>query len=169
MHNGITFAAEHSLYVGGENGVLQLISQVADNNWQMQHVWQGPSPIRFLQASPRGDFLILVDRDNVASQFSLSEGRIGNGTLRLPGVVQEVVYDSSGVRVFFRTSRWIHRASSSVSGLIWIDALFGPRPMRSAGLVLGNGSGQLSIVSRIYLPAARNGYIELVELSFAGA
>ena len=169
VHNGITFAAEHSLYIGGENGVLQLISQVAEDNWQMQHVWQGGSPIRFLQASPRGDFLILVDQDNVASQFSLSEGRIGNGTLHLPGAVQEVVYDSSGVRVFFRTSRWIHRASSSVSGLIWIDTLFGPRPIGSAGLVLGNGSGQPSIVSRIYLPAARNGYIELVELNFAGA
>ncbi len=169
VHSGITFAAEHSLYVGGENGVLQLIARVADNNWQMQHVWQGPSPIRFLQASPRGDFLILVDQDNVASQFSLSEGRIGKGTLQLPGDVQEVVYDSSGVRVFFRTSRWIHRASSSVSGLIWIDTLFGPRPISSAGMVLGNGGDQPNIVSRIYLPAARNGYIELVGLSFAGA
>jgi len=169
VHKGIAFVAEDSLYVGGENGALRLIAQNADNNWQTQQVWQGPSPIRLLRASPRGDFLVLVDRDDVASQFNLSEGRIGNGTLQLPGAVQEVVYDSSGVRVFFRTARWIHRATSSVSGLTWIDSLFGPRPMRSAGLILGNGSNQPNFANRIFLPAARNGYIELVELSFAGA
>jgi len=169
MHNGIAFAAEDDLYIGGENGTLRQISRVADSNWQMQHIWQGPTPIRFLQASSRGNFLILVDQNNVASQFSLSKGRIGDGTLQLPGAVQEVVFDTTGVRVLLRTSRWIHRASSSVSGLIWIDTLFGPRPLRSAGLVFGNGSDRANIANRIFLPTARNGYFEFVELSFGGA
>lgn len=169
MHHGLAFAADDRLYIGGDNGVLRLITMVADHNWQMQHVWQGPSPIRLLQASPRGDFLILVDQNNFASQFSLSEGRIGGGTLQLPGAVQEVVFDISGTRVFFRTSRWIHRVSSSVSGLIWIDALFGPRPISGAGLVLGDGSGRPNVANRIFLPVARNSYIELVELSFSGS
>ena len=169
VQNGITFVAEDRLYVGGENGVLRLISQVADSNWQVQHVWQGPTPIRFLRASPRANFLVLVDQDDIASQFSLSEGRIGGRTLQLPGAIQEVVFDSSGTRVFFRTARWIHRASSSVSGLIWMDSLFGPWPINSAGLVLGNGRHQSQIAARIYLPTAKNGFVELAPLSFAGA
>ena len=169
VHNGITFVAEDRLYIGGENGVLRLISHVADSNWQVQHVWQGPSPIRFLRASPRADFLVLVDQDDVASQFSLSEGRIGGGTLQLPGALQEVVFDASGARIFFRTARWIHRASSSVSGLIWIDSLFGPRPINGAGLVLGNGRSQSKVGARIFLPVARNGFVELAARSFAAA
>jgi WD40 repeat protein len=167
--NGLTFASENKLYMGSENGALQLLSQSVDGNWNVQQVWQGADGIRLLRASPRGDFLILVDQNNLASQFMLSEGRIGDATLLLPSNVQEVAFDNNGSRAYFRTPRWVHRVSSSMSGLIWMDALFVPRPLNGAGIVHGNGSPDSGAGHRMYLPVARNDYIELLELSLSGS
>jgi hypothetical protein len=118
-----------------------------------------------LRASPKGNLLILVDQNNLASQFFLADGRIGDGTLQFPSEVQEVVFDENGTRAYFRTARWVHRASSSVVGLTWMDALFVPRALNGAGIVQGNGASSPGGKLRMYLPVASNGYIELVELS----
>ena len=168
-YSGLTFAAENQLYLGAQNGTLQLLSRGDDNNWHIQRVWQGPEGIRALRASPRGKLLILVDQNNLASQFFLAEGRIGDGTLQLPSDVQEIAFDRNGTRVYFRTPRWVHRASSSTAGLTWVDALFVPRPLRGAGIVHGNGMSPSNSGRRMYLPVARDGYIELVELSINGS
>jgi len=165
---GLTFSAADQLYLGGEDGSLQLLSRSTDSNWSLQQVWQGPERIRLLSASPRGDFLILVDQDNVASQFILAEGRIGDSTLQLPSEVQEVVFDSNASRAYFRSPRWVHRASLSTNGLIWSDALFVPRTLSGAGLVRGDGTPESLVSHRMYLPIARNSYIEIVELGFRG-
>ena len=165
-YSGLTFAGNRQLYLGDQEGALQLLSSGDDNNWHMQQVWQGPEGIRSLRASPRGDYLILVDQSNLASQFFLSEGRIGDGTLQLPSDVQEIVFDKNGSRAYFRTPRWVHRASSSINGLTWMDALFVPRSLTGAGIVRGNGAPRSSAGSKIYLPVAMNGFVELVELSF---
>ena len=169
MYSGLTFAAENQLYLGAENGRLQLLSRGDDNNWHMQQIWQGAEGIRALRASPRGRLLILVDQNNLASQFFLAEGRIGDGTLQLPADVQEIVFDKNGTHAYFRTSRWVHRASSSIAGLTWMDAFFVPRSLNGAGIVHGNGVAPLSAGRRMYLPVARNGYVEFVELSSKGS
>lgn len=168
-YNDLTFAAEDRLYLGDENGVLQLLSRGADNNWSMQQVWQGPEGIRLLRASPRGNFLILVDQNNLASQFMLSEGRIGDANLQLPSRVREVTFNLNGTQAYFGTPRWVHRVSSSVSGLVWMDALFVPRPLNGARIVHGNGTLQSKAGHRMYLPVAKSGFVELVELNFAGS
>ena len=68
-------------------------------------------------------------------------------------------------RVLFRTSRWFHRASSSQIGLVWQDGVFGPTAVHGARVVTGGaGSG-----GHNYVPAVRNGTVELVELGFHGA
>jgi len=164
--SGLTFATKEQLYLGDENGSLQLLSYAADNNWNLRQVWQGPEGIRLLRASPKGNFLILVDQSNLASQFMLAEGRIGDATLQLPSEVQEVAFDLNGTRAYFRSPRWVHRASASVSGLIWLDALFAPRTLNGAGIVRGNGGPESRTAHRMYLPVARNGFVEFVELSF---
>jgi len=163
---GLTFSAADQLYLGGEDGSLHLLSHSADSNWSLQQVWQGPARIRLLRASPRGDFLILVDQNNLASQFMLAEGRIGDSTLQLPSEVQEVVFDANASRAYFRSPRWVHRASLSTQGLIWTDALFVPRTLSGAGIVRGDGTPESRVAHRMYLPIARNGYIEIVELGF---
>jgi hypothetical protein len=167
-YSGLTFAADNLLYLGDENGALQLLSRGDDGNWHLQQVWQGPEGISKLHASPQGDSLILVDRRNLARQFFLSEAKIGDGTLQLPSNVHEIVFDKNGSRAFFRTARWVHRANSSISGLIWVDALFVPRPLRGVGIVHGNGLSSAGAARKMYLPVTRNGYIELAELSING-
>ena len=166
--NGLTFAAQDQLYFGDSGGALRLLSRGADNNWNMQQVWQGQESIRLLHASPRGDNLILIDQNNVASQFLLAEGRIGSGTLQLPSDVQEVAFGSNGTRAYFRTARWLHRASSSFSGLTWIDARLIPRSLRGASLVSGEGTSDSRSRHNQFLPVAKSGFIELIEVNFKG-
>ncbi len=163
-YSGLTFAAEDHLYLGGQDGALQLFSRGDDKNWHMRQVWQGPKEFERCAHHPRAT-LILVDQNNLASQFFLADGRIGDGTLQFPSEVQEVVFDENGTRAYFRTARWVHRASSSVVGLTWMDALFVPRALNGAGIVQGNGASSPGGKLRMYLPVASNGYIELVELS----
>ncbi len=167
--SGLTFAASDQLYLGGEDGSLQLLNHNAENNWSLQQVWQGPAGIRLLKASPKGDFLILVDQNNLASQFMLAEGRIGDATLQLPSEVQEVVFDANAARAYFRSPRWVHRASLSTYGLVWSDALFVPRTLNGAGIVRGDGTPGSSVAHRMYLPVAKNGYVEIFELAFGGS
>ena len=167
IFSGMTFAGESDLYLGAEDGALQLLSHDPDKRWGMQQVWQGPEGIQLLRASPRGDTLVLVDNNNLASQFRLAEGQIGTATMQLPSDVHEIAFDLNGSRAYFRTARWLHRASSSKSGLSWLDALFVPRALRGAGIVQSNG--MMGEAPRIYLPVARNGFLELLELSFGGS
>ena len=169
IYNGLTFAAENQLYLGDQNGALQLLSSGDDGNWHRRQVWQGREGIRTLRASPRGNYLILVDENNLASQFFLSEGRIGDATIQLPSNVQEIVFDKKGTYAYLRTSRWVHRVSSSNVGLTWLDAIFVPHPLRGAGIVHGNGAPTVAAGRRHYLPVARDGYIEFVELGFNGS
>jgi len=99
----------------------------------------------------------------------LGEGRIGDSTLQLPSEVQEVVFDANASRAYFRSQRWVHRASLSTHGLIWTDALFVPRTLNGAGIVLGDGTPKSRVARRMYLPIAKSGYIEIVELGFGGS
>ena len=127
QHRGLAFADSEHLYVGGESGALRVISRDLAGNWALQTLWQSESAIRWLEASPRADFLVLVDENNLAQQFDLAAGRIGEMALQLPSTVEEVTFAPAGMRVLIRTSNWIHRASSSARGLVWIDALLAPK------------------------------------------
>ncbi|MGI9247508.1 MAG: proprotein convertase P-domain-containing protein, partial [Woeseiaceae bacterium] len=164
-HAGIAFASNDQLYVGGASGSLRLISNDADDSWKMQKLWQGAAAIRWLEASPRGEYLVLVDADNLASQFILAEGRLADGTLQFPEPVRDISFSGRGSRVFIRTSRWVHRASSSMAGLVWQDSVFGPKTFHGARIV----SGSAGAANRPYIPAVRNDSVKLVELSFVGS
>lgn len=164
--SGLTFAADNRLYLGDQGGALHLLDRNDDGSWNSQQIWQGAQGIRLIQASPRGDHLILVDQNNLASQFILAAGQIGDATLQLPSDVREVVFDAKGTRAYFATARWVHRVNSTSHGLSWNDALFVPRPLHGAGIVHGpvaDGRGHL-----MYLPVASGGYFELIKLDFSG-
>lgn len=166
VFNGLTFAADDRLYLGDQGGALHLLSRNEDGNWDSQQVWQSAQGIRLLQASPRGDHLILVDQNNLASQFILAEGQIGDATLQLPSNVREIVFDAAGLRAYFGTARWVHRVNSSTNGLTWTDAVYVPKPLHGAGIVHGpisDGRGHL-----MYQPVASGGYFELIKLDFSG-
>ncbi len=166
-HAGIAFATEDQLYVGGESGSLRLVSRGPDGKWILQKLWEAAAPIRWLEASPRGDYLVLVDANNLARQFILAEGRLADASLRLPSPVLDVTFSRN--RVLFRTSRWVHRASSSGRGLVWQDSAFGPKALRGAKTVTGNPELNAKMGGRLFVPAVRNGFVELVELGFRGS
>ena len=171
QHRSLAFADADHVYVGSESGALRAIIRDAAGGWTPQQIWQGDAAIRWLEASPNAQFLVLVDRNNLAQQFNLSEGRIGESALQLPSAVREVRFVPGGSRVLLRTGNWIHRASSSVSGLNWIDAILAPHVPDRTRIVFGatdrnrvEGLGNL-----LYLPVVGGGFVRLTQLSFAGA
>ena len=166
-HAGIAFATNAQLYIGGDSGSLRLINRSVDGKWNLQELWEAAAPIRWLEASPRADYLVLVDENNLARQFVLAEGRLAEATMQLPSPVIDVTFSRN--RVLFRTSRWVHRASSSMRGLVWQDSVFGPKALHGARTVSGNPGDNSYTGSRVYVPAVRNGFVELVELGFSGS
>ncbi len=166
-HRAMVFAGSSELYLGGEDGALSLLQADANNgSWQLRRLWQGEAAIRWLQASPLGELLVLVDSRNLASQFVLQEGRVSEGTLQLPSTVHGVSFGGRGARVMFRTARWVHRASASVAGLQLLDSVFIQKSASGTRIVAGRADdGQLA-ANRAYLPVLRNGFLELTELGF---
>ena len=163
----VAFAGNDRIYVGGADGALKLVALEADGRWTLQQVWQSDVAIRRLESSPRGEYLVVVDAGHVASLLVLGQGRIGDARLQLPGPVADMTFTRAGFRVLFRTDRWVHRASSSPSGLVWLDSAPGPKALHGGRIVFGAPGTNLA--SRAFVPAARNGFVELVELPFPGA
>ena len=165
-HSGIVFADSRRLFIGAQSGALRLIESDASGIWKLRQLWQGTAAIRLLAASPRGRYLVVVDALNRASQFSLDEGQISTGVLQLPGPVQAASFSPSGGRVLLGTARWVHRASSSGAGLMWLDSVLAPKSLDGAGIVFGSLDASHAEANRMYLPVVRNNFVELVELGF---
>jgi len=166
-HYSLAFATDERIYAGGDNGMLEAISRDSDGAWSRQSLWQGTNAIRRLAASPRGRYLILVDDNGLASQFVLAEGRVSQLTIEIPGPVEEITFGRSGSRAFFRTARWTHRISLGIDGLHWVDSVLSPKPVNGGRIVFGPQGSDTA--NRAYLPAARNGFVELVELGLGGS
>jgi len=162
-HAGVAFADDDNLYLGGGSGALSVVSRGLSGSWTLQQRWQGSSPIKWLRASPRGRYLVLADQDDLAQQFNLEEGRIGSLAVALPDTVEDVAFNPVGSRVYFRTARWIHRTSSSPNGLIWLDAILGPRPLNGGRIVVSSAT---SAGNEIQLPVMRGGSVTLKPLRF---
>jgi WD40 repeat protein len=167
-HKSLAFADVTNMYVGSESGTLRVISRESGDRWSLRTLWQGEAAIRWLEASPRSQYLVLVDQNSLAQVFSLAEGRIGTEILQLPSAVEEVSFAPGGMRVLFRTSNWIHRASLSAVGLVWVDAMLAPKALQDTRMVFGNPAKDSAAAhgNRLYLPVAGDGYVRLAELSF---
>ncbi|MDJ0938234.1 MAG: AAA-like domain-containing protein [Woeseiaceae bacterium] len=168
-HSDLAFGFDNSLYLGSLSGALNVMTRDASGVWSLRRLWQGEAPIRWLELSPRGRFLVLVDQNNLAQQFVLADGRTGELSLQLPSPVQEVTFSPNGSRVLFRTSRWVHRVGSSPSGLIWLQAMFVPDSLAGSRIVFGSDSGRASSGQAFYLPVAREGIVNLQRLQFDDA
>jgi WD40 repeat protein len=163
----MSFADDGSLYLGNESGALQVVAQDAGGAWTIRTIWQGDAPLRGLAVSPRSSYLVVVDAANRAMQFSLAEGRLGEMVLDLPSTIEEVSFAPGGTRVLFRTQRWVHRASSARTGLVWIDAALAPQGLSGAPMVFGAaGDGAAALANRVYLPVPGAGFARLAQVSF---
>lgn len=168
QHRSMSFVTNDRLFVGSENGSLRVVKREAADNWNLNTLWQGDAAIRWLEASPQSRYLVFVNEDNLAQQFILGEGRIGELSLQLPGRIEEVIFSPSGSRVLFRTAGWIHRASSAASGLIWLDAVLTPRPIHGSRMIFGELDNQPAnpLGNRVFVPVSSDGFVQLTELNF---
>ena len=162
----MSFAATNQLYLGTTSGTLQLLQPSVSGAWTSQQIWRGDAGIRLLQASPRGDYLIVVDANNRARQFELASGTVSESTLQLPSPVQEIVFAPVGPRAWFRTSRWAHVVTVSTGGLTWNDAMHLPRSLKGAGIAfrVNATTGAYQAV----MPTAGGGFMELTEIGYDG-
>jgi WD40 repeat protein len=166
-HAAIAFAGDESVYVGGDSGALRVMQRDGSGGWSLQTVWQGDAPLRWLEASSGGDYLVVVDADHRASQFHLAEGRPGEQVIVLPGPVSEVRFSPAGSRVMFRTSRWVHRARSSPAGLLWLDSAYGPAAL--AGSRIAHGEAPDALGDTVFVPVADAGFVRMAELAFGAS
>jgi WD40 repeat protein len=134
-HNGLAFAVDNQLYVGGESGTLRSLASDRTGSWNLRNVWQGAEPIRRLGISPNKQRLVIVDAQHVAQVLNIETGKIGVSALTLPDAVTDILFSPSESRVLFRTARWIHRAGVSPSGLIWLDAIRSPKALAGSRMV----------------------------------
>jgi WD40 repeat protein len=167
-HQGMSFADPEHLYIGSDSGALRVITSGDRDAWSMRKIWQGSAAIHWLEASPKSRYLVLVDQNNLAQQFSLAEGKPGVTTLQLSSAVEEVRFAPGGSRILFRTPRWVHRASSASTGIIWLDAMLVPKGLNSAQMVFGDAATDEAAVlgNRVFLPVADDDFIRLAELNF---
>ncbi len=167
-HPGIAFADADRLYIGSVSGSLRAVTRDPSGSFSVSTLWQGGIGIRWLAAAPNTQLLVLVTTANLAQLFDLEALRIGERTLTLPAAVEDVAFSPTGSRVLFRTPRWVHRASASATGLIWLDALLAPPVLAGARIVFGDASANAdrALGNRVYVPVADDGVPGLRELDF---
>jgi WD40 repeat protein len=178
LHAGFVFAVDDRIYVGGESGTLRTLASDRTGNWHLRSVWQGTSAIRKLAISSNKRRLLIVNSQDAAQVLDIENGKIGTSTLQLPDAVTDIVFSRSESRALFRTARWIHRASVSPGGLLWLDAIRSPKALAGSQIVLdhwspsGVGSGQSARVSdpfgdQVMLLTRDAGFPEVAELRFS--
>ncbi len=136
VHLAMAFAADGLLYLGTERGALRSLGSDRVGNWNLKTVWQGQRPLRRLAAATGRPHLIVVDAGHEARVLDLANGRLGPIGLTLPAAPAEVLFAPGETRALFRTAGWIHRASVSGGGLLWLDAVRAPHALPGSGLVV---------------------------------
>ncbi len=166
-HTSIAFGADDSLYLGSNSGALNVLDRDASGVWNLRRLWAAAAPIRWLEASPRGRLLVAVTGDHNAQILDLNTGEPGEFALELPGAVEDVAFSPAESRVLFRTARWVHRASSSDAGLLWLDSVFVPKVLNGANIVFGSpGARDNGAGNAFFLPVAREGSPHLAHIRF---
>jgi len=135
-HRAIAFGADGLLYLGSETGELKRLARDPIGGWQLRTVWQGDTALRSLAASPTRPLLAVATADRRIRLFDLRDGRVGEAVLELPSDIEALQFTPSETRLLARTGGWVHRASVSRSGLVWIDAIRAPRPLAGSGIAV---------------------------------
>ena len=181
MYSDFAFVAENQLYLGGESGMLRSLSADRLGSWNLRNIWQGDSPLRRIQLSASKQLLLLTDAENVARVFDIENGNIGSRTLPLTGPIDDILFSPGDSRVLLRTSRWIHRAEISRTGLTWQSAIRAPQALNGSRMAFadnmaarrsGGNSTTRSISNpgnRVLLLTRDAGFVELSDLYFANS
>lgn len=166
----LAFAEDDQLYLGGESGMLRVLASDRTGSWNVRNVWAGSAPFAKLAVSPRRQMLAMVDVANVARLLNLANGRIGPTELQLPDAVKDVAFSPGESRLLLRTSRWMHRANVSPSGLIWLDAMRTPKVLGGSTMAFEKdgtaGPAADPTGNRVMLLTRDAGFAEVAILDF---
>lgn len=111
--------------------------------------------------------MVLADEQNVVQVFDTELGTIGTTRLDLPDVVADVVFGMSDAQVVVRTSRWVHRAEVSSSGIHWRDAVRAPAGLPGTRLVVDGDTASGGTGNRAMLLTREAGFVEVADLDFS--
>ncbi len=174
-HSDLAFGADEQLFLAGESGTLRSLAIDRLGNWNLRDVWQSPYALRKIQISSARQLMILVDSRNVVQVFDVGKGTIGTARLDLPDTVNDILFSRSESRVVLRTSRWVHSADISRSGLHWRAAIRSPQAITGSRMVFdtrrpdtgGDGSaGRATGGDSVLLLTRDAGFAEIAELDF---
>lgn len=171
-HSDIEFGADDALYLASESGTLRRLLVDQLGIWTVQSVWQAPFPLRRIRISPNRQMMIIADSRNVVQVFDIARGTIGTARLDLPQPVRDVLFTRSESQVMIRTSRWVHRADISRSGIHWRAAIRAPEAAYDTEMVFdqrdsGGAAAQRDLDSRLLLLTREPGYPQVAELDFS--
>ncbi len=174
-HTDLAFGADERLYLAGESGALRSLVSDRLGNWNLRTVWQGPHALRRIRVSPVRQLMILVDARDVVQVFDIGKGTIGTARLDLPNRVTDILFSRNESQVLLRTSRWVHRADISRSGVHWRSAVRAPQAIPGSRMVFDTrgsaaGADQPAAVDAGVLLLTRDaGFAEIAEIDFAHA
>ncbi len=134
-HADVAFGAGEVLYLAGDSGTLRSLVPDRLGNWSLRDVWQGPYALRRLRVSPVRQLMILADARHVVQVFDIGKGTIGTARLDLPDRITDILFSRNESQVLLRTSRWVHRADISRSGVLWRAAIRAPQALPGSAMV----------------------------------
>ncbi|MEM9208119.1 MAG: AAA-like domain-containing protein [Pseudomonadota bacterium] len=169
VQNDVVFGAENRIFLAGMDGSLRRLAPDRLGDWSLETVWQGTDGLRRLAVGPNRRMMVLADVRNVLQVFDIEAGSIGTALLELPDDVSDVVFGRSDAQVFVRTSRWVHRAEASSSGLHWRNAIRAPAGLPGTRLVVNRGAAATLVGSRTMLLTREAGFVEVADLDFSHA
>ena len=175
LHNGMAFADDDHLYVGGESGTLRSLTADRTGGWSLRNVWQGAAAIRRMEISRNQQQLVLVDSLNQALLVNLRNGRVGDAVLQLPDAVSDIIFSPSESRVLLKTARWIHRAGVSPGGLFWLDAVRAPKALPGSRMAFDLAGGPAPTATAlppvpgdtVMLLTRDTGFAQVAEITFS--
>ena len=172
VHHDLAFAADQTIYLGAESGVLRNLYSDRNGNWHLRNVWQGSDSIRHVEIATGRQNIVLVNSRNEVMLLDPADGRVSSEILTMPSRVDEVAFSPNESRVLFRSGRWLHRALVTPTGLIWTDTARAPKAMNGSGMAFeishDSGSVQGANLSgdRVLILARDTGVTELSEVRF---
>ena len=168
-HSDFVFDDDFTLYLASDSGALRSLTTNSSGGFSMRNVWTNDAALLQIEVSRTTRQLVLVDANDTAKVLDLRNGQVGRVQLQLPDKVKDIRFSPGQQRVLFRTARWIHRASASYTGLIWIDAIRAPKVMAGSRLAFEDSSSPASenwLGDRVTLLTRADGAVTIERLDF---
>lgn len=169
-HADFSFAADESVFLAAESGQLRQLRPDRLGNWSLANLYQSARPLVRVRAGQVRDRLLLIDDQNVARVYDVANGTLANASLNLPDRVADVLFVANDARVLIRTSRWVHSAAISASGIYWQNAVRLPQLLSGSSLSVESVSAAEPDAPnwRLLMLTRDAGFAEVAEIDFGG-